>query len=80
MVMSEMTRKNIPKKVAKKQKKIADGMWDKKLKTLRKTYQTSPDTGTSGTFQPKGRGEENTLNFHMSNVVVGGRLRSHVLG
>jgi hypothetical protein len=68
MVMSRMARKNVPKKVAKKQHPQT---WDKKLKTLRKRYQQPP----------KGGRKENTLlPFHMPNVVVGGRLKSHILG
>lgn len=66
-----MARKNVPKKVRERalRKKNADEMWDKKLKTLRKTYQQPP----------KGGRRENTP-FHMPNVIVRGRLRSHVLG
>jgi len=61
-----MTRRNVPKKVAKKQKNRTVG-WDEKLKTLRKRYGSVPR-----------RRRENTP-FHMANVVVGGRLRSHMM-
>jgi hypothetical protein len=60
-----MTRKNVPKKVAKKERPQT---WDKKLKTLRKRYGSVPR-----------KGRENTFNLHMPNVIAVGRLRSHVL-
>ena len=68
-------RKNVPKKVVKKERPQT---WDKKLKTLRKRYQQR--SMSANQQLPKGGGEENTQHvFNMPNVVVGNRLRSHVL-
>jgi hypothetical protein len=63
-----MPHRNVPKKVAKRQKN-----WDKKLKTLRKRYQAKPKESTT---HGKGNKKNTPLSFHMPNVVARGRLKA----